>query len=211
MSRIRNWLEGLTAFFRVRKELAGLYAAGLCLTLLVTLLSIFPTPTVQRAELGLYDLMVSGRSQAPQSQIPVVVGIDEDSLTAYGQWPWPRYRLALLIEQLQKLGAQVVALDFLMPELDRTAPEVIQRERQRDQITAGSTNAPVTAPAPLTPVHDGNSQRLAEALAHGPTVLGYYLNFAESSTQDPTLHSPKIPEGMVVSRSSHGTEYWPQP
>ena len=212
--------QRLRKFFTLRKELTGLYAAGLCLTLLVALLSVFPTLTVQKSELALYDLMLSGRARAPQSSVPVVVGIDEESLAAYGQWPWPRYRLALLVEQLQQLGAQVVALDFLMPELDRTAPEVIQRERQRDQIEnqrTGTTstalpNTPSTPSTPSTPpLYDGNSQRLAEALGRGPTVLGYYLDFSPASAAGPALHPPTTPAGMVVSRTLHGTQPWPQP
>ena len=134
MPRSPRGIQRLRAFFWVRKELTGLYAAGLLLTLLVASLAVFPTLVVQKSELALYDVMLAGRTQAPQSQVPVVVGIDEESLAAFGQWPWPRYRLASLVEQLQALGAQVVALDFLMPELDRTSPEVIDWERQRDQV-----------------------------------------------------------------------------
>ncbi len=204
-------MRRLRAFFCIRQELTGLYAAGLCLTLLVALLSVFPPLAVQKSELALYDLMLSGRTRAPQSQVPVVVGIDEDSLAAFGQWPWPRYRLALLVEQLQQLGAQVVALDFLMPELDRTAPEVIQSERQRDRVETNNTDGPSTSAPRAQPWFDGNSQRLAEALGRGPTVLGYYLGFSPSSTPGGALHPPTSPEGMVVSRSLHGTGQWPQP
>ena len=204
-------MQRLREFFWVKKELTGLYAVGLCLTLLVALLSIFPTLAVQRSELALYDLMLSGRTQAPQSQVPVVVGIDEDSLAAFGQWPWPRYRLALLVEQLQQLGAQVVALDFLMPELDRTSPEVIQSERQRDRVETKNTNYSNTTLPRTEPLYDGNSQRLAEALGRGPTVLGYYLGFSPHSVSAPSLYPPTAPAGMVVSRSFHGTGQWPQP
>lgn len=214
MPRRPDGLHRLRQFFWLRKELAGLYAAGLGLTLLVALLSVFPTLTVQKSELALYDLMLAGRTQAPQSQVPVVVGIDEESLAAFGQWPWPRYRLALLIEQLQQLGAQVVALDFLMPELDRTAPEVIQSERQRDRIDSYNARIPgstTSTTAPAAPWYDGNSQHLAEALGRGPTVLGYYLDFSQPTTAGRSLHPPTAPAGMVVSRSSHGSEQWPQP
>jgi adenylate cyclase len=208
-------IHRLCQFFWLRKELAGIYATGLCLTLLVALLSVFPTPAVQKSELALYDVMLANRTQAPQSNVPVVVGIDEDSLATFGQWPWPRYRLALLIEQLQQLGAQVVALDFLMPELDRTAPEVIQSERQRDQIEAKNTSTPPAHPAPSaptkTPLYDDNSQRLADALGRGTTVLGYYLDFSQPTASGRSLHPPTAPAGMVVSRSFHGTGQWPQP
>lgn len=207
MSRSRHWIQRLRGFFWVRKELTGLYAVGLCLTLLIALLSVFPTLAVQRSELALYDLMLSGRTQAPQSQVPVVVGIDEDSLAAFGQWPWPRYRLASLTEKLQQLGAQVVVLDFLMPELDRTAPEIIQLERQRDQIETPNN---VTTLLQAAPSHDGNSQRLAQALGSGPTVLGYYLDFSQPRPPGNT-HPLTAPAGTVVSRSFHGTAQWPQP
>lgn len=206
-------LGRLRQFFSVRKELTALYAAGLCLTLLVALLSVFPTLAVQKAELALYDLMLTQRSQPPQSPASVVVGIDEDSLAAFGQWPWPRYRLALLTEKLQQLGAQVVVLDLLMPELDRTAPEVIQSERQRDRIktpSAASSSSAASA-ASAAPLYDGNSQRLADALGRGPTVLGYYLDFVRPTTSGRSLQPPTVPARMVVSRSSHGSGQWPQP
>ncbi len=211
MPRVSRCAERVRAFFRARKERFVLYAAGLCLTLLVALVSVFPTPAVQKAELALYDLMLAGRSQVPQSQVPVVVGIDEDSLAAFGQWPWPRYRLALLVEQLQQLGAQVVALDFLMPEPDRTAPEVIALERLRDGMPTPATSlarAPVALQAPL---QDGNSLRLSEALRRGPTVLGYYLDFSAPGAPGGAAQPMAAPAGMVVSRSPHGTGQWPRP
>lgn len=205
----------LCKFFWAQKERTLLYASGLCLTLLVGLLSIFQPLAVQKAELALYDLMLAGRTHPQQSSAPLVVGIDEDSLAVFGQWPWPRYRLASLVTQLHQLGAEVVALDFLMPEIDRTAPEVIQSERQRDHIeTTGTTPAPATPTAPASstaPAYDGNSQHLATALGQGPTVLGYYLDFAQPTASGRSSHPPTAPLGMVVSRSSHGTAQWPQP
>ncbi|MBY0455106.1 MAG: CHASE2 domain-containing protein [Burkholderiaceae bacterium] len=206
LSRVSAWIGRLCKFFWVRKELSGLYGAGLCLTFLMALLSVFQPLAVQKADLAVYDLMLRGRASPPQSNVPVVVGIDENSLASFGQWPWPRYRLALLIEQLQRLGAQVVVLDFLMPESDRTAPEVIQIERRRDRVDAKNTSTTATAPA-----YDGNSRRLADALGQGPTVLGYYLDFSQPTALGRSLHPPTPPAGMVVSRSSHGTGQWPKP
>lgn len=179
-----------------------LHVAGFCLTLAVALLSAFhPTP-LQKADLLLYDLMVAGRTIPPKSTVPVLVGIDEESLAAFGQWPWPRYRLAMLVERLQDLGASVVALDFLMPEPDRSSPEVIQAERRRD--FRGATPAPPNG-------HDSNSQRLAAALDRGATVLGCYLDFSHPSAPTRQQHPTATPAGMVVSRSAHSTDLWPKP
>jgi adenylate cyclase len=58
-------------------------------------------------------------------QLPaIIVAIDDASLAALGQWPWPRTRLARLVEATRQLGALVVGIDMIMPEADRLSPEV---------------------------------------------------------------------------------------
>ena len=55
-------------------------------------------------------------SNAPEPRV-LVVDIDEASLAKLGPWPWPRERLADLIETLlSHYQARGVALDILMPE-----------------------------------------------------------------------------------------------
>lgn len=56
------------------------------------------------------------RSDAPEPRI-LVVDIDESSTAKLGPWPWPRARIAELVETLlTEYGARGVALDILMPE-----------------------------------------------------------------------------------------------
>lgn len=65
------------------------------------------------------------------SQFPVlIVDIDDDSLAAVGRWPWPRTRLAQLIDATQKLGALTIGLDIIMPEADNLSPEQLLAERK---------------------------------------------------------------------------------
>ena len=52
-----------------------------------------------------------------------VVLIDDASIEELGPWPWPRYYLARLTEQLTARGARVVAFDVLFPERDRISPD----------------------------------------------------------------------------------------
>ena len=167
--------------------------AGFGLTLAVAMLAVFQPLTLHKADLFVYDQLLASRAMPPQSAEPVLVGIDEESLAAFGQWPWPRYRLAMLVERLHSLGAEVIALDFLMPEPDRTSPEVIRKERRRDLLE------PAVAMSPNET--DSNSQRLARALAQGPAVLGYYLDFAQAGSEGPARPPPGVPPGLVVARS----------
>jgi adenylate cyclase len=48
-----------------------------------------------------------------------IVAIDDESLKRLGQWPWPRERLASLIDALKDAGAVAIAFDFLFSEKDR--------------------------------------------------------------------------------------------
>ncbi|NRR29092.1 adenylate/guanylate cyclase domain-containing protein [Oxalobacteraceae bacterium] len=65
----------------------------------------------------LRDRMVQARaSDQPETRL-VVIDIDERSLASHGPWPWPRARIASLVEQLLgHYGARAVALDLVLPE-----------------------------------------------------------------------------------------------
>lgn len=58
------------------------------------------------------------RLQASDIEEPrvAVIDIDEASLLAIGPWPWPRHRIADLVENLLAAGARGVALDLVLPE-----------------------------------------------------------------------------------------------
>jgi adenylate cyclase len=70
-----------------------------------------------------------------------VVDIDEESLARLGQWPWPRTRMAQLVDALDAAGASVVAFDVMFPEPDRTSPKVmadlwqLQGEQRAEVLT----------------------------------------------------------------------------
>ena len=58
--------------------------------------------------------------------VPVrIIDIDEESLTKVGQWPWPRTRIAELVERLRQTGVAAVGFDVLFAEPDRTSPKAI--------------------------------------------------------------------------------------
>ena len=103
-----------------------------------------------------------------------IVDIDEESLSRYGQWPWPRYRVALLLDRVRELGAAAVALDMVFAEPDRTSLPLIAREIERDLGVAVASRDPAVAAA-------DNDRLLAEALGQGPFVLGYAFGFGSGA------------------------------
>ena len=98
----------------------------------------------------------------PQSQPVTVVAIDEKSLAEIGQWPWPRNRLAALLDAIGQAGPAVVGLDMFMPEADQTSPARVAANLPREQATLARALARL-------PNHETH---LAAALRRTPSVLG---------------------------------------
>jgi HD-GYP domain-containing protein (c-di-GMP phosphodiesterase class II) len=175
---------------------------GLILTICTALLLIYRPKFVQQTELRLYDAMLTDGASPPKTAVPVMIGVDEQSLAAFGQWPWPRYRLALLVQRIRELGAEVIALDVLMPEPDRTSPEVIGAERVRDLGNSPAADASVH--------QDSNSRLLAKVLSGGNAILGYYFSFSGAGGEGgQELAVP--PQGMAVESSPASLPAWPRP
>ena len=65
-------------------------------------------------ELKAYDLKVAARGERPVSDQVVIVAIDEKSLKKEGRWPWPRSRLAELINSLTR--SEVSAIGVAPPD-----------------------------------------------------------------------------------------------
>ncbi|MEM1277254.1 MAG: CHASE2 domain-containing protein [Pseudomonadota bacterium] len=54
-----------------------------------------------------------------------VVAIDESALGSFGQWPWPRDLLALLVDQLKAAEVAAIGMDIVFAEPDRLSPTVL--------------------------------------------------------------------------------------
>lgn len=90
------------------------------LTLLFIVGYLADWPVLRSLEYRAYDVRLSLRaSERPSDQI-VIVGVDEDSLTRVGRWPWPRSTMGELIDILRESGAKVIGVDFALSEPDQT-------------------------------------------------------------------------------------------
>lgn len=84
-----------------------------------------PTP-IQYLRNITFDTYQRLEPHAYNPNLPVrVAAIDEQSLRRFGQWPWPRTTLAMLINRLHQYGAAEVVIDVLFIEPDRTSPEAM--------------------------------------------------------------------------------------
>jgi adenylate cyclase len=92
----------------------------------------------------------------------IVVEIDEKSLAALGQWPWPRTILARLLREIERQSPLAIGLDIVMPEPDRLSPQqLLERAQKEDPVLAAHLAA-----------LPSNDTELAAAIHAGPVVLG---------------------------------------
>ncbi len=94
-------------------------------TLLIGLLALRmadPGP-IETLRLKTFDLF-QRLSPLDRPEKPVmIVDIDEASLGALGQWPWPRHYIAEMVARLKNAGALVVGFDMVFAEPDPTSGE----------------------------------------------------------------------------------------
>ncbi|WP_345989538.1 CHASE2 domain-containing protein [Sulfurimonas sp. HSL1-2] len=102
------------------------YVAVAAVTLLFYLAA-YRTPLLRQSDNLLYDLY----KRAAEATVPlklgepatVIVEIDDESLEALGQWPWPRVLTAKLLEKIGTYKPAEIAADVIFPENDRTSPQ----------------------------------------------------------------------------------------
>jgi hemerythrin len=91
-----------------------------------------------------YDQFMKISDSKEISNKITIIDIDEASLSAIGQWPWPRYRLAQIIKSVYDIGPKAIGLDIILPEPDRTSLKNIQAQFKNDfDLNLEFTGAPL--------------------------------------------------------------------
>ncbi|CCO22140.1 CHASE2 domain-containing protein [Maridesulfovibrio hydrothermalis] len=154
---------------------------GFVTSLLVAVLYIFQPSILQFVDYKIYDQFIRTSPIGKKTDIPVIVDIDDESLAELGQWPWPRYRMALLLAKIQQAGALATGLDILIGEPDRTSPGTIQKSLKKELGVDVNFKG-------LPKALMDNDKVLADVLRQGRFVLGFYFDFMEEE-QIPNVNS----------------------
>ncbi len=145
-------------------------SVGFFVSLLVVGLYLFQPYTLRQLDRTVYDLYLRNAVADKVSPTPAIVDIDEASLEAYGQWPWPRHLLASLLKILTESGAASIGFDIMFAEPDRSSPVVLQ-ESLKDAFDVDMTFEG------LPQYLEDNDRLFASILRQTPAVLGAYAQF----------------------------------
>jgi len=123
---------------RALRSLASANPVTLTLAAVLLVFALFAlrVPILELTELKTYDLRVRARGARQPSPAVVMAVIDERSLDAEGRWPWPRSKVAALVDALSRDGARVIAFDVAFaepaaPEDDLALAAAIERSPAR--------------------------------------------------------------------------------
>lgn len=134
-----------------------------------------------------FDLQLTAdqrlRRAAPSDLKVIVVDIDRKTIDAVGSWPWPRDKIARLVEAVAAARPAAIAIDVLFAEPDDRSPAALAR--QLGSITGRSDIGALAKTLP-----DGDSQ-LTQIISGVPVALGFVL--------DPERENP-LPGAPIVSR-----------
>jgi CHASE2 domain-containing sensor protein/serine phosphatase RsbU (regulator of sigma subunit) len=98
--------------------------AGLVLLVILALLIVGPELLPARAlRLMSFDAYHALAPRVRRSAPAVIVEVDDVSLARFGQWPWPRRRLAQLVAMVGQGRPAAIGIDLIMPEPDRLSPD----------------------------------------------------------------------------------------
>ncbi len=175
------------------KKMRGwIFCAGIGFTLLLAVLATYRPVFFHFLDYKIYDTLLQSDSSPPPITTetnPVIVDIDEKSLARYGQWPWPRYRIADLLEKIRTLGASSISLDMVFPEPDRTSLSVVSEDiRGEFGIRVNLQDIPTALL--------NNDKVLAETISRGPFVLGYGFLFTNGG--NPSAGCPLHPLTVAI-------------
>jgi adenylate cyclase len=172
---------------------------------LVAAVRLVEPDVLERLDLKILDVRHVVRGPRPAGGDVVIVGIDEASIDELGRWPWPRARLATLVDRATASGATAIGFDVVFDE-----PDLSLDLGALDRALAASPDRPAREVVAEVRESFDNDRRLARAFrASGRVVLAHFFEF--TGPTDPRLAEEVklIPELSVRAREGADPETTP--
>ena len=166
--------------------------SGICVTAAMLFAYIGRPTLLTHLDFKVYDLLLPLRAAPEPSPAPVIVDLDEAAIEQYGQWPWPRYLIADILERLTDYGAAAIGLDIMFAEADRSSPERVQEALRRDKSLDFKYSG-------IPPEFRDYDLILADALQKNQAVLSAYADFTGESSE-----APPPPSVNIIEREKSG-------
>jgi len=149
--------------------------------ILVLALFLVGIPIFELVELKSYDIRFTSRGVKKPSPAVVMAVIDEKSLDTEGRWPWPRTKMARLIDALSQDGAKVIGFDIFFTEPDNSSQLQLVNQLKEKIETFQIKNPQLDKFIDQSRIEADNDLALANAIkrSKASVVLGYFFHMSQ--------------------------------
>lgn len=165
---------------------------GIFVGLSVAYLYIAVPDSFQSIDNKLRDYMFLIRGPIETTGEVAIIDIDERSLGELGQWPWERYKVAKILQNLTEAGVGIVGMDIVFAEPDNSNPSKVLRDIGME-VTDDIPDYDLT---------------FAQTVANTPTILGYVFNMENDNLEQ--KEGPMIP-AIYIEQNKDEREFLLEP
>ena len=171
--------------------------------LIAVALFLLGVPLLELIELKTYDLRFRARRARQPTPVVTLALIDEKSLTTEGRWPWPRSKIACLVDRLSQDGARVIGFDVGFLEPDENLQLGFLRELARTIERLEIHNDHLTGLIRHSEEQADNDLALATAIrrSSAAVVLGYFFHMSAADL-DYRIEPVEIKRRLGLIRAS---------
>jgi adenylate cyclase len=158
-----------------------------CTVFLVVILFLIGFPILELIELKTYDLRFLSRGHLEPSSAVVLALVDEKSLDKEGRWPWPRSKIATLVDILSQDGAKVIGFDIGFLEPDENSQLELINQFGEELNALDIKNTKLADFVSERKKNADNDLALANAIKNSSAkiVLGYFFHMSEGTLDYP--------------------------
>jgi adenylate cyclase len=172
----------------------GVTAVCAAIAVVIACLRLVAPVPIEVLDRKLLDFRHLARGPVEAGPEVVIVAIDEASLARVGRWPWPRARVAELVDRLSDVGVAAIGFDVVFDQPMSTV--------DRGALEAALDAAPGRSPAALRQLLQGelnDDARLEASLRRsGRVVLAHFFEFGGAAEPDLAAETARLPELTVL-------------
>ena len=194
-----------------RNYLREIFFVALSTTVMIALYFLV-VPFLEFVELKAWDFHFKQRGVMQPSGRVAYITIDEESINKEGRWPWPRRKIALLIQAAQEYGAKIVGLDmgFFENDLNLRQQAILDlKPKIRSNPSAAVKSIEGLLDAMAKEEDDDVILSTTLRQLSIPVVLGYYFYFDKNDYCPPTPPSEVLDKSQfsavrIIENPPHG-------
>lgn len=194
----------LSKFMRFKWTPVFLGLFWTCLIFCTITVSIpFLSPLINHLDHLIYDQMVqlNGRPHPTNPQV-VIIDIDDYSVQREGRWPWPRNKMADLVNKLKQKGVVTIGLDIVMADPEVNSALILSQDLNKLPTKLNSEEEQLRSLLLKIAPQVDHDQMFADSLLDHNVVLGYLFHNNKQVRKGVLPPPLSTPQSQVLYRDN---------